>query len=211
MERTLSQGTSPTPQELFAQLAKNPDTTGWSDFISNPKGFFQDVSKVSKYSPELGKLATSNPSQYFASYDQFLKGTNQGAQPGGNGGTYRYDGDPSYYRPVVANSLGQWYDYKNNAFKNIGDGFGEKAPTGGSAPPSTQPVDTTPPVKKAKPQGQEYQYGNKNPYLENLLAMANPKRSSAPSPYGSASFRAQQPLKPGEYPNFKILRNLMGG
>lgn len=164
---------APTPLQLFQQLYRNPDTTGWSDFVSNPKGFFQDVSKVSKYSPELGNVATSNPSEYFAAYDQFLKGTNSGSQPGSGGstGSIQYEGDSAYYRPIVSANLGQWYDYKNNAFKNLGDGFGQVTPPGGSTPPTNQPPDTTPVVKKPKPKGEEYTYGRKNPYLDTLLQM----------------------------------------
>lgn len=162
-----------TPLNLFQKLFLDPDTTGWSDFVSNPKGFFQDVAKVSQYSPSLGAQATASPSTYFASYDQFLKGTNQGTQPGGNGGTFQYEGDSSYYRPIVSKGSGQWYDYKNNAFKNLGDGFETGGGAGGGAPPPNLPPDTSPVTSKPKPKpkGDEYKYGNKNPYMGDILGL----------------------------------------
>jgi hypothetical protein len=161
-----------TPLSLFQKLASSGDTTGWSEFISNPKGFFQDVSKVSQYDPTLGAQATSNPSAYYSAYDQFLKGTNQGSAPGANGGTYQYEGDSSYYRPIVSPGLGMWYDYNNNAFKNLGDGFGSgSTPSTPVDPGSTPPVDTPAGPLRPRPKGEEYQYGSKNPYMGKILGL----------------------------------------
>jgi len=199
----LSQGVTPLLSQLLSKVS-NGD--GWNEFVTNPKGFLGDVSKVSKYSPELGQLATSDPSSYSKAFDQYLKGTNRGTAPGVG---FQYEGDSSYYKPLMAN--GSWYDYKGNAFRGIGDGYGVSTPSGAGAPTTTIPTDTTPVTKKPKPKGEEYNYGKKNPYLDTLLGMGQASKDKTPHPWGSASFRQNQPLKPGEYQNFKMLRTLMGG
>ncbi|WP_230679612.1 hypothetical protein, partial [Streptococcus pneumoniae] len=78
-----------------------------------------------------------------------------------------------------------------------------------SSSTTTTPTDTTPVVKKPKPKGEEYSYGRKNPYLDQLMGMGQASKDRTPRPYGSSSFRQNQPLKPGEYANFKMLRTLM--
>lgn len=155
---------------LFQTLSKNPDA--FKEFQANTKGFLQDLNKVGAYDTKLKDKAISNPSAYFAEYDQFLKGRGT-SLPGNNSSFYvQYENDPGYYSPTFSKTLGQWYDYKQNKWRNIGDGWGSggfspSAPIKQGPPTNpTNPIDPSDPVATRPSKG--YSYGGENRYIETV-------------------------------------------
>lgn len=164
-----------TPLALYQSLfANRNNNSGYDDFYSNPKGFFQDVNKVGQYNTSLKDYAVANPEAYRASYDQFLKGTP--TTPGNNPSLYtQYENDPGYYRPFQSPSSGWWYDYNNNEFKDYGQGFG----TPGFTPTEpTTPDAPLPETASANKNKTGYTYESKNPYLDNLKQVGQSKNNT---------------------------------
>lgn len=153
----------PTAAGLYYYLFKNKPEA-FSDFKSNSKGFFQDVNKVGQYDTALKNHAVSNPQAYYAEYDQFLKGSRFDKPSNDPSSMVQYDGDSSYYSPLKSNTSGEWYDYKNNKWKEYGSGgFGDQNFV------VTPPTNPDAPLPTRSRVG--YSYKSENPYLESLLGV----------------------------------------
>lgn len=138
-----------------------------SSFLKDSKAF-GDVKNLNSSLGGMGeqgagllKQINANPQKFQSDYDQYLRGQKMG-------------NNPANQQPLYSNATNEWYDYAQNKWRNIGDGWGEaKDPT---------PTDpNTPVVARSRP---GYSYGSNNPYLMNLLGLSKPVAGSRYTPEG---------------------------
>ena len=163
-------------QTIVSKLSA--DAGDFQKYKQNPKGFFQDIENVKKYSPTIADLAVKDPASYFAQYDQYLKG--MGKPTKDSIYSVQYEGDPSYYRPQYIKSTNEWYDYNNNKWTPgtwvTGD-IAQKPET--TAIGTTSSTSTGGATVESPRSRRGYSYGTENPYLSELMGIKKGASRSA--------------------------------